>query len=359
MSHVTHSKFSRILIVDDEKRNINLIETLLQAEGYATLAAISGSDALTAATAEAPDLILLDIMMPGLDGFETVARLKANPHTQSIPVIMVTTLDDRSSKLRALNAGAEEFLTKPIDRADLSIRVRNLLRLKEYNDFLVDHNRILEQQVGERTTQLETAYRDTMLMLSRAAEYKDEETGLHVRRISYYSHELATAMGMPSDFCKTIYHSSPMHDVGKIGIPDCILLKPGSLSVDEWKIMKTHCVLGSNILTNGTSPYTHMGAEIALSHHERWDGSGYPNGLKGEMIPLSARIMQICDVYDALRSRRPYKPALSHPSSVAIIMQGDTRTKPEHFDPAVLAAFSACADDLATIYKQHTDDEYG
>ncbi len=350
------NKRATILIVDDEKRNITLLEALLQAEGYTTLSASNGLDALAVASAAKPDLILLDIMMPDMDGFETVARLKADPGTQPVPVIMVTALDDRDSKLRALEAGAEEFLSKPIDRADLSVRVRNLLRFKEYSDFLANHNRILEEQVKLRTAQLEDAYRDTIFTLVRAAEHKDEETGHHVRRISHYCQVLAHAMGLPVDFLDAIYQASPMHDIGKIGIPDHVLLKPGGLSPEEWRVMRTHSALGASILANGTSPYTRMGADIALNHHERWDGSGYPNGLKGEAIPLAARIMQICDVYDALRSRRPYKPPIDHARTVQIITQGDGRTQPAHFDPAVLACFEAEAARFADIYDQLLDE---
>ncbi|MDP1634073.1 MAG: response regulator [Gallionellaceae bacterium] len=351
----TSQKKPLILVVDDEVRNVKLLETLLHAEGYATIVARNGREALALAAAEKPDLILLDVMMPDMDGFETVARLKADPKTKQVPVIMVTALDDRDSKLRALEAGAEEFLSKPIDRADLTVRVRNLLRLKEYNDFLANHNRILDEQVRERTAQLEGAHRDTVFTLVRAAEHKDEETGHHVRRISHYCKALAEAMDLPADFSDAIFHASPMHDIGKIGIPDYVLLKPGGFTSDEWDVMRTHCALGASILASGTSPYTRMGAEIALSHHERWDGSGYPNGLMGETIPLAARIMQICDVYDALRSQRPYKPPIDHARSVQIITVGDGRTQPEHFDPAVLAGFALQADRFAVIYDELTD----
>ncbi len=344
-----------VLVVDDEARNLKLLETLLHAEGHATLIASNGSDAIALALSEQPDLILLDVMMPDMDGFETVTRLKADPRTKQIPVVMVTALDDRDSKLRALQAGAEEFLGKPIDRADLTVRVRNLLRLKEYGDFLAHHNRMLDQQVKERTAQLEEAYRDTVLTLVRAAEHKDEETGHHVRRISHYCMILADAMDLSAEFHEAIFQASPMHDIGKIGIPDHVLLKPGGFTPEEWIIMQSHCAQGAGILANGNSPYMRMGAEIALSHHERWDGSGYPNGLKGEAIPLAARIMQICDVYDALRSKRPYKLPIDHARTVEIITQGDGRTQPEHFDPAVLAGFTAQAERFAIIYEELTD----
>jgi putative two-component system response regulator len=344
-----------ILIVDDEARNVKLLEVLLHAEGYLTIAARNGSEALALVKTARPDLILLDVMMPDMDGFETVARLKSDADMKSVPVIMVTALDDRDSKLRALEAGAEEFLSKPVDRADLRIRVRNLLRLKEYSDFLANHNRILDEQIQQRTAQLVEAHRDTVFTLVRAAEHKDEETGHHVRRISHYCQVLTKAMNLSPEFHDDIFHASPMHDIGKIGIPDHVLLKPGGFTPDEWEIMKTHCTLGATILASGTSRYTHMGAEIALNHHERWDGSGYPNGLKGEAIPLAARIMQICDVYDALRSQRPYKPAIDHARTVEIITLGDGRTRPEHFDPQVLSSFAAQADRFAAIYAQHAD----
>jgi putative two-component system response regulator len=348
-------KSATVLIVDDEACNVKLLETLLQAEGYATIVARNGNQALALAASANPDLILLDVMMPDMGGFETVERLKVDPQTKQIPVIMVTALDDRESKLHALEAGAEEFLSKPIDHADLRIRVRNLLRIKEYSDFLANHNRILEVQVKERTAQLEEAHRDTVFTLVRAAEHKDEETGHHVRRISHYCLVLTEAMNLPAEFHDAIYHASPMHDIGKIGIPDHVLLKPGGFTPEEWEIMKTHCTLGATILASGTSRYTRMGTEIALNHHERWDGSGYPNGLKGEAIPLSARIMQICDVYDALRSKRPYKQPIDHAHTVAIMTVGDGRTEPGHFDPAVLASFAAQSDRFAAIYDQLTD----
>jgi len=214
---------------------------------------------------------------------------------------------------------------------------------------------LLEDQVKQRTDELQNAYRDTVFTLIRASEHKDEETGFHVRRISHYCCLLAEALKLSPAFCDTIFQASPMHDVGKIGIPDHILLKPGSFNQEEWNIMRTHCALGSNILADGSSPYTKMGAEIALNHHERWDGSGYPNGLAGEMIPLAARVMQICDVYDALRSKRPYKQAFDHQQTVEIITKGDGRTHPMHFDPTILECFVKEADQFADIYGQYKD----
>jgi putative two-component system response regulator len=346
---------ARILVVDDEERNRRLLAAMLEADGYLVLEAADGEQALALARQSAPDLILLDIMMPGMDGFEVARALKADHATRPVPVVMVTALDDRESRLRGLEAGAEEFITKPVDRNELRVRVRNLLRLKEISNLLADLNRNLDAKVKTRTRQLVSSFRETIQTMTRAASYKDEETGAHVSRISFYAVELARALGMDRKFRDVIRYASPMHDVGKIAIPDAILLKPGKFEPHEWEIMKSHAALGEKLLRGSGSPYLVMGAEIALGHHERWDGGGYPLGVKGEAIPLPARIMQICDVYDALRSRRPYKPAFDHGAALDIILQGDGRTMPSHFDPAVLHAFTTCIPRLRDIFEAHED----
>jgi putative two-component system response regulator len=321
---------ARILVVDDEPRNTKLIKAMLAAEGYSIDTAGSGREALAAVRTAKPDLVLLDVMMPDMTGFDVAAALKLDTETHNIPIIMVSSLDDRASKLTALGKGAEEFLTKPIDRAELIVRTRNLLRLTN-------------------------SYRDTIVALNRAASYRDEETGAHVQRISHYCVELAQALGMDSAFRECIYYASPMHDIGKIAIPDRILLKPGKLTGEEWEIMKTHAALGSRMLEGVDSPYIEMGRDIAMRHHERWDGRGYPDGLAGEDIPLSARVMSIADVYDALRSRRPYKEPYAHDDAVRIIMHGDGRTSPKHFDPCVLSAFAAVCTRMRDIYEAMID----
>jgi putative two-component system response regulator len=346
---------SLIMVVDDEMRNTRLLQAQLSSEGHQIIIATSGEEALEHLKTTLPDLILLDVMMPGMSGYEVATRLKLDERTRNIPIIMVTALDDRESRLIALEAGAEEFLNKPVDRSELLVRVRNLLRLKEYQNFLRSHNDLLEEQVAARTIELTNAYRDTIYTMVRAAEFRDEETGAHVQRISYYCLEVAEHLGLKKEFCDKIFYSSPMHDVGKIGIPDSVLLKPGGFTPDEWLTMQGHCALGAQILSHGNSPYLMMGVEIALNHHERWDGSGYPNGKKGEDIPLSARIMNICDQYDALRSKRPYKPALSHEKALEIITVGDGRTLPTHFDPQVLEAFTRTAERFREIYDSHAD----
>lgn len=344
-----------ILLVDDEAQNLRLMRAQLEAEGYRIATAEDGPRALAAAAAEPPDLILLDVMMPEMDGFEVAARLKADARLKPVPIVMVTALSDRESRLRGLQAGAEDFLAKPVDRAELLVRARNLLKLKEYGDFLADYSHILEAQVQERSRQLTESYRETIATMTRAASYKDEETGAHVARISYYTVEIAADLGLDAEFRDCIHHASPMHDVGKIAIPDAILGKPGEFEPHEWEIMKAHAGLGAKLLAGGSSPYLKMGATIALSHHECWDGSGYPDKLKAEAIPLAARIMNICDQYDALRSKRPYKPALPHARALEIITAGDGRTLPEHFDPAVLSAFKRCAARFREIYETHGD----
>jgi putative two-component system response regulator len=355
---ITMKKKPLVLVVDDDESIRALLGRQMELDGHRVASAADGISGLKMVDEQAPDIVLLDALMPGMDGFQVAEALKASTHTSMIPIIMVTALDDQASRLRALKAGAQEFLTKPIDRSEVSLRVRNMLMLREYSNFLADQNRMLGQMVEERTREVLTSYRETIETLSRAAGYKDEVTGTHVQRISHYTGELAAVLGMNAPFCETIRYASQMHDIGKIAIPDAILLKPGPLTHDEWAVMKTHTTLGAQLLTGGNSPYLQMGAEIALHHHERWDGAGYPAGLKGQLIPISARIMNICDQYDALRSERPYKRALSHDAAVEVITVGDGRTLPSHFDPDMLAAFKRCSERLRDIFEMVADGEW-
>ncbi|GBD98448.1 cyclic di-GMP phosphodiesterase response regulator RpfG [bacterium BMS3Abin07] len=359
----------KILIVDDEARNVKLLTAICESIGYETLSAGNGREAVERAFADLPDLILMDVMMPEMNGFEATERLKADERTSHIPVIIVTALDSREDRLKGIAKGAEDYLTKPIDQDELALRVRNNLKIKEYHDFLKDHNIVLEEQVAERTKQLKEAfenldrahkkigfaYIETVYRLTLASEYKDEETGAHIKRVSFYTRELASALGMSGEYVDTIFYASPMHDIGKVGIPDSILLKPGKLDSDEWRIMKTHTVIGARILSGSESLYLNMAEEIALTHHERWDGSGYPDGLKGNDIPVPGRIMNISDQYDALRSKRPYKLALEHEKVYKIITEGDGRTDPEHFDPEILNTFKRVHRKFEEIYETHKD----
>jgi len=341
---------AKILVVDDEARNRMLLNRLLNDEGYYHEEAKDGASAISKARSYTPDLILLDVMMPGMDGFEVAQQLKADAATAGIPIIMVTALEDQASRERGLAVGVEEFISKPVKPNELQIRVRNLLRLKLAMDMVKEHNNTLEQQVRRRTQELLGSFEDGIHVLMRAAEYRDDEGGAHVRRIGHYTKELADAMGMDRGFCNTIALASPLHDVGKVGVPDHIIQKTGELTSDEWAKIKMHTVIGAKILSGSDSPYIRMGKAIALCHHECWDGSGYPQGLKGEKTPLPARIMKICDVYDALRCQRHHKEALDHATAVDIIRYGDDRIKPAHFDPRVTSTFLHAAKDLEEIF---------
>ena len=344
-----------VLVVDDDESMRELLKKQMELDGYRVVTAKHGAKALAECATTLPDVVLLDALMPGMDGFQVTDMLRASDRTQAIPIIMVTVLDDHASRLRALQAGVQEFISKPIDRAELSLRVRNVLMLRDYGKLLAEQNQILERRVEERSRQVVESYRETITTLCRAAGYKDQETGSHIRRISYYTEDIAHSLGMKPEFCETIRYASPMHDVGKIGIPDEILRKPGALSEGEWRIMQTHTSLGAELIGSGDSPYLRMGAEIALNHHERWDGSGYPAGLKGQDIPIAARIMNICDQYDALRSARPYKQPLSHRAAFEIITVGNDRTRPAHFDPDVLEAFKRTATRFREIFETIED----
>lgn len=349
-SDILHGK---ILIVDDQETNILLLERMLRGAGYDCIATTTEPGRVCELHREHRyDLILLDLQMPGMDGFQVMEGLKEIETGDYLPVLVVTAQPDH--KLHALKTGARDFVSKPFELAEVLARVHNMLEVRLLHKELQHYNDALEQRVRKRTSDLQASYLETIFTMTRAAEYKDEDTGAHVQRISYYSRDLARILGMEAGFIDRIFFASPMHDVGKIGIPDHILLKPGSLTPDEWEIMKGHAAIGAEILGNSKSPYLTMGAEIALNHHERWDGSGYPNGRQGEAIPLPARIMNICDIYDALRSKRPYKPAFDHQKAADIITHGDGRTRPEHFDPAILAAFAQNPLVFRDIFETYT-----
>jgi len=345
----------KILIVDDQRANVVLLERMLRGAGFDAITSTTDPRAVCELHQQQRfDLILLDLQMPGMDGFQVMERLKVLDPLGYLPVLVVTA--QPGHKLRALEAGAKDFLSKPLELAEVVARVRNMIEVRLMHGELLQSNLLLDQRVREKTSALHDSYLETIFAMTRAAEYKDEDTGSHVQRISYYTCEIAGALGLGEDFVDTIFVASPMHDIGKIGVPDHILLKPGGFTPDEWEIMKGHAVIGANILANSASPYLRMGAEIALNHHERWDGSGYPNRKAGEAIPLTARVMNVCDIYDALRSKRPYKPALDHAKTVEIITKGDGRTLPQHFDPAVFEAFKQTHSSFRDIYEAYTSE---
>jgi len=328
----------KVLIVDDQRPNVMLLEQMLRGAGYESITTtMNPADVRSLHARNRYDAILLDLQMPGMDGFQVMEQLLEDSPNDYLPVLVITAQPDQ--KLRALKAGAKDFVSKPFELAEVLVRVHNLLEVRLLHGELTADRDELEVRVRARTAELQESYAETVFAMMRAAEHKDEETGAHVKRISFYSRELAGRLGLDAAFTDWIFLASPMHDIGKIGVPDQVLLKPGRLSTEEWAIMKGHPLMGAKILGSSASPYLKMGAEIALNHHERWDGGGYPSGKQGEAIPLSARIMNICDIYDALRSRRPYKPALGHERVVDIISHGDGRTLPGHFDPVLLSTF--------------------
>jgi putative two-component system response regulator len=339
----------KILIVDDQEPNVVLLQRMLKGAGYGAISSTQDpAQVHELHRLNQYDLILLDLQMPHLDGFQVMEALR-DLEPDYLPVLVITA--QPGHKLQAFRAGAMDFLDKPFELPEVLARVHNLLEVRLLQNKLRHANDVLEERVQERTLELQNSYLETIFTLTRAAEHKDEDTGHHVQRISYYSRELAARLGMGQAFLERIFFASPMHDIGKIGIPDRILLKNNGLTTDEWKVMRSHSAMGARILGASSSPYLQMGAEIAQNHHERWDGGGYPKGIKGEAIPLTARIMNICDIYDALRSKRPYKPALSHKEAMAIIDEGDGRTSPAHFDPAILQAFQTHQETFREIFE--------
>jgi putative two-component system response regulator len=344
---------ARVLIVDDKEANVLLLERLLRSAGYVAISSTLDPAKVCEMHRETGfDLILLDLQMPGMDGFQVMEGLKEAAPDAHLPVVVITA--QPGHKLRALRAGARDFISKPFELAEVLARVRNMLEVSLLHKQLSENNDLLENKVQARTLDLQDSYLETIFTLTRAAEHKDEDTGTHVKRIGYYCRDLARMLGLDEGFADRIFFASPMHDIGKIGIHDHVLLKPGGFTLAEWEVMKGHTLMGWKILGNSRSPYLQMGAEIALNHHERWDAGGYPNGKGGEDIPIAARIMYICDIYDALRSKRPYKPALDHPAAMGIIVKGDGRTQPEHFDPAILAMFKNNHQSFQRLFEAHS-----
>lgn len=332
-----------ILVVDDTPQNIDILVDILK-EDYRVRAATSGELALTLAQKLMPDLMLLDVMMPGIDGFEVCRRLKSQLTTRSIPIIFVTAMIEHKDEVAGLELGAVDYITKPISPAIVKARVKTHIAL-------ASQQRELEEKVRQRTKELEQTRLQIVQRLGRAAEYKDNETGLHVIRMSYFAYELARAAGMSDDDAHILMHAAPMHDIGKIGIPDHILKKPGRLTDEEMVIMRTHATIGAEIIGETDSELMRMAKEIALTHHEKWDGSGYPNGLAGEDIPESGRITAIADVFDALTSERPYKKPWPVEQAVSFLQDNAG----SHFDPRLVALFVENLDRMLEIKEAYAE----
>ncbi len=341
-----------ILIVDDEPVNVRLLEQMLALDGYRNVLGITDPrETLTRIAEQGTDLLLLDLNMPHLDGFQVLQQLRA----LALPpaVLVLTAQSDSPVKLRALRSGARDFLTKPIDMAELMARVRNLLEVQRYQVYLHRQNTVLEEKVRERTRELHDTRLEIIHRLGRAAEYRDNETGLHIIRMSRYSQLLGQLAGMDESETELLLHASPMHDIGKIGIHDRILLKPGKLDAEEWAIMQTHARIGADLLDGHPAPILQMARDIALTHHEKWDGSGYPDGRVGEGIPLVGRIVAVADVFDALTSARPYKPAWPLEHALAYLSEQRGR----HFDPRLVDLFLGNLDAFLAIRARYAEPE--
>jgi putative two-component system response regulator len=365
----------KIFIVDDEELNIRVARKYLRTWGYSQVESTNHpTEAIERILAIQPDLVLLDVMMPEISGMDLLKQLRSIEATRHLPIVILTAHFEDSVKHDALNLGANDFLSKPIDPLELLPRVKNLLALRSHQKILAKSSQLLAEEVKRQTAALVAAQHHVIHCLAKAAEYRDNETGRHVIRVGAYASIIARQMGLGEEYATTIEQAAKLHDVGKIGIPDDILLKPGKLSASEFDEMKTHCKLGlevvdpydslsdveirhaqmgANILDAGNSPILSMASQIALTHHEKWDGTGYPFGLKEISIPLAGRITAVADVFDALSSSRPYKPAFSEDRCREILIEG----RGKHFDPEVLDAFFAAFSEIVEIQMKYADSQ--
>lgn len=333
-----------VLLVDDTPFNIDVLRGIL-AGIYTLKVATSGEKALALAQMQPqPHLILLDVMMPGMDGYEVCRRLKSNPQTSAIPVIFVTSMNEVEDEQRGFEAGGVDYITKPVSPPLVQSRVATHLRLYA-------HERRLSELVQARTRELEQTRLEIIRRLGRAAEFKDDETGQHVIRMSHFTRLLAESTGMPAAEVDVLFNAAPMHDVGKIGIPEAILLKPDKLTEEEWKVMRRHPAIGAGIIGKHNHPLLETARIVALTHHEKWDGSGYPRGLRGEAIPLVGRIVAIADVFDALTSERPYKKAWPESEAIEYLRREAGR----HFDPRLVELFVQRLPEIRQVRELYAD----
>ena len=363
-----------IMLIDDEPINIKVARRYLQEAGYKDFIAVTDSTiAIDEILAHKPDVIVLDVMMPRINGIELLTTIRSTPQTAHIPVLILTANCERETRLKALDAGATDFLEKPVDPAELLPRVRNSLTIKAHHDSLERQAEELEAAVQKRTAELAASRLEVVQCLARAAEFRDDNTGRHVLRVGRYAGVIGRALGMAEEFVSLLELAAQLHDVGKIGIPDSILLKAGSLTPEEFDMVQRHCgfgkrvfesvseqdtmmlrqhsKLGAEMLNCTSSPLIQIAARTALTHHERWDGTGYPLGLAGEDIPIEGRIVAVADVFDALSSRRPYKPAFPLVKCFQILEEG----RAKHFDPSVLDAFESARDQIVQIQLEYAD----
>jgi len=356
-----------LLVVDDMEVNRDLLGRRLKKDGYRISFAVDGHDALEKVRIDSFDLVLLDIMMPHIDGFQVLSTMKADEKLRHIPVIMITALNEMDHVVRCIEMGAEDYLPKPFNPTLLQARINASLGKKRLHDLQADYrrrieeqNNLLEEQVRRQVQEITSAQHAAIFAMSKLAESRDPETGQHLERVREYCKALATYLSkdavfrdlIDGSFIDNIYAASPLHDIGKVGVPDHVLQKPGKLTPEEWVAMKTHTTLGAETLraVNAQHPgnaFIHIGIEIAESHHEKWNGRGYPNALKEEEIPLPARIAALADVYDALTSKRCYKEEISHEKTTEIILT----ERGQHFDPRIVDAYNEIAQDFKTIRK--------
>ncbi len=344
----------RIIIVDDQQLSRQIFERVITSiEPSAELiVCASGEEALAHAERATPDLVLTDYRMAGMDGVALTCALRSIPACRDIPIVVITAVQDNEVRYQALEMGATDFLRKPIDPIECRVRCRNLLRMREQQHQLFDRAQTLELKIKEATQDIRVREQDALWTLARAAEYRDEETGNHIIRMSKYSRLIAERLGLSSEECDLIEMAAPMHDIGKIGIPDAILLKRGEHTAEEQAVMRQHTIIGYDILRDRSSKYLQLGAVIALGHHERYDGTGYPKGLKGEDIPLAARIVAVADVFDALTSVRPYKPAWPIERAIEYVRHA----LGSQLDPKCGGCFLQQLESVAYIAQQFRDD---